>query len=129
MSRLSRRRFLQASASATASLVPYPLLARARNAEPHKRLWYTRPASRWEEALPIGNGRLGAMVFGRVGQERLQLNEETLWSGAPYTPDNPDALAALPEIRRLLQAAHYKEATDLAGARVMAKPLQQMSYG
>ena len=58
-------------------------------------LWYRRPATRWEEALPLGNGRLGAMVFGRVGQERLQLNEDTLWAGAPYTPDNPEALAAL----------------------------------
>ena len=86
MSRLTRRRFIQASASATASLVPYSLLARTRNAGAHERLWYARPASRWEEALPIGNGRLGAMVFGRVGQERLQLNEETLWAGSPYTP-------------------------------------------
>ena len=129
MSRLTRRRFIQASASATASLAPYPLLARNRDSGAHERLWYTRPAARWEEALPIGNGRLGAMVFGRVGQERLQLNEETLWAGSPYTPDNPDALTALPEIRRLLQAGRYKDATDLASAAVMAKPLQQMSYG
>ncbi len=69
------------------------------------------------------------MVFGRVGQERLQLNEQTLWSGSPYTPDNPEALTALPEIRRLLEAGRYKEATDLASAKVMAKPLAQMSYG
>jgi alpha-L-fucosidase 2 len=129
MSRLTRRRFLQASASATASLVPHSLLARTRNTGAHERLWYTQPASRWEEALPIGNGRLGAMVFGRVGQERLQLNEETLWAGSPYTPDNPEALTALPEIRKLLEDGRYKEATDLASATVMAKPLQQMSYG
>src|SRR6185436_14266349 len=94
-----------------------------------ERLWYLRPAARWEEALPIGNGRLGAMVFGRVAQERLQLNEETLWSGAPYIPDNPDALQALPEVRRLIDAGKYAEATSLASAKVMAKPLQQMSYG
>ena len=93
------------------------------------RLWYEQPASHWEEALPIGNGRFGAMIFGRVGQERLQLNEDTLWAGSPYTPDNPDALAALPEVRKLIFEGKYKEATELASARMMAKPLQQMSYG
>ncbi len=92
-------------------------------------LWYQQPAARWNEALPIGNGRLGAMVFGRVAQERLQLNEDTLWAGAPYTPDNPEALAALPEVRGLIAQGRYKEATDLASARMMGKPLRQMPYG
>lgn len=94
-----------------------------------QRLWYRQPAARWEEAVPIGNGRLGAMVFGRIAQERLQLNEDTLWSGAPYTPDNPDALAALPQVRRLIADGLYKEAAELAGAKMMARPLWQMSYG
>jgi alpha-L-fucosidase 2 len=92
------------------------------------RLWYTQPAGAWEEALPVGNGGLGVMVFGRVGQERLQLNEDTFYGGGPYTPDNPDALAALPEVRRLLFAGQYKEATELTSARMMAKPLWQMPY-
>ena len=92
-------------------------------------LWYRHSAARWEEALPLGNGRLGAMVFGRVAQERLQLNEDTLWSGGPYTPDNPDALGALPKVRALLAQGKYKEATDLVNAGMMAKPLWQMSYG
>jgi alpha-L-fucosidase 2 len=92
-------------------------------------LWYRQPAERWEEALPLGNGRLGAMVFGRVAQERIQLNEDTLWAGAPYTPDNPDALAALPQVRQLIAEGRYQEASDLASARMMAKPLWQMSYG
>jgi alpha-L-fucosidase 2 len=127
MSKLTRRGFLLASG--IASLLPWPALTRSRNSRAQHRLWYTRPAARWEEALPIGNGRLGAMIFGRVGQERLQLNEDTLWSGAPYTPDNPEARAALPEIRALLQAGRYEEATALASLKVMAKPLQQMSYG
>src|SRR6218665_706979 len=61
-------------------------------------LWYERPASQWVEALPVGNGRLGAMVFGGIGQERIQLNEDTLWAGGPYNPANPQARAALPEI-------------------------------
>src|SRR5882724_2756342 len=50
-------------------------------------LWYRQPAKVWTESLPVGNGRLGAMVFGGVGQERFQLNEDTLWAGGPYTPD------------------------------------------
>ncbi|MCB0127727.1 MAG: glycoside hydrolase N-terminal domain-containing protein, partial [Caldilineaceae bacterium] len=62
----------------------------------HLKLWYTKPASQWVEALPLGNGRLGAMVFGGIAHERFQLNEETLWSGAPSDWNSPDAPAALP---------------------------------
>jgi alpha-L-fucosidase 2 len=94
-----------------------------------EHLWYRQPAGVWTEALPVGNGRLGAMVFGRVAQERLQLNEDTLWAGSPYDPDNPEALAALPQVRALLAEGKYKEATALASAKVMAKPLSQMPYG
>jgi alpha-L-fucosidase 2 len=126
MLELTRRSFLAGAASV---LFPFSSLSRGRKFAAHERLWYTRPAARWDEAWPIGNGRLGAMLFGRVAQERLQLNEDTLWSGAPYTPDNPDALAAIPEVRKLLEARRYQEATELASAKVMAKPLQQMSYG
>jgi alpha-L-fucosidase 2 len=111
--------FLHSAARADAS----------RPAPADLRLRYFQPAAVWEEALPIGNGRLGAMVFGRVAQERLQLNEDTLYAGGPYTPDNPDALAALPEVRRLIFEGRYKEATQLASARMMAKPLRQMPYG
>ncbi len=91
-------------------------------------LWYCQPAKAWTEALPIGNGRLGAMVFGGVSEERLQLNEDTLWAGGPYDPVNPDARAALPEVRRLIFDAKYREAERLIGQRVMAKPLRQMPY-
>jgi alpha-L-fucosidase 2 len=92
-------------------------------------LWYDRPAERWVEALPVGNGRIGAMVFGRVRQERLSLNEGTLWAGSPYDPANPDALAALPEVRRLVAEERFKEAMDLASQTMMAKPLSEMPYG
>ncbi|WBS05331.1 glycoside hydrolase family 95 protein [Pseudoduganella sp. SL102] len=92
-------------------------------------LWYRQSAARWEEALPLGNGRLGAMVFGCVAQDRLQLNEDTLWAGAPYTPDNPAALAALPKVRQLLAQGKYAEATEEVGAAMMGKPVRQMSYG
>ena len=74
----------------------------APSAERALELTYGRPARRWVEALPVGNGRLGAMVFGGVGHERLQLNEDTLWSGGPRDWDNPKAKEAPPRIRRLV---------------------------
>ncbi len=92
------------------------------------RLWYDKPAAKWEEALPVGNGRLGAMVFGGLATERLQLNEDTLWAGGPYDPVNPEARAALPEARRLIAEGRYKEADALLSAKVMARPLHQMPY-
>ncbi|HUJ09195.1 MAG TPA: glycoside hydrolase N-terminal domain-containing protein [Verrucomicrobiae bacterium] len=91
-------------------------------------LWYTHPATRWVEALPIGNGRLGAMVFGGVTNEQLQLNEDTFWAGGPYDPANPEALAALPEARRLIFAGKYAEAQKFIGQHMMAKPLREMPY-
>jgi len=91
-------------------------------------LWYDAPAKRWEEALPVGNGRLSAMIFGAPATERLQLNEGTVWAGGPYDPVNPDAKGALPQVRRLVDEANYREAAKLIGAKVMAKPLTQMPY-
>jgi alpha-L-fucosidase 2 len=91
-------------------------------------LWYEQPASEWVQALPIGNGRLGAMVFGGVAEDRLQLNEDTFWSGGPYDPTHPDALAALPEARRLVFAGDYAAAHDLVQAKMMARPMWQCSY-
>jgi len=110
-------------------------------------LWYRAPASdhpllpldaprpsrqagtaEWVRALPVGNGRLGAMVFGGVVHERLQLNEDTLWAGRPYDPVNPEAKDALPEVRRLLGDGKYTDAAKLVGAKVMSKPLAQMPY-
>ena len=107
---------------------PVPPHARVPSSLDPLLLWYDRPASRWVEALPVGTGRLGAMVFGGIQRERLQLNEDTLWAGGPYDPNNPDALAALPEVRRLIFEGKYMEAHALAKARMMAKPLVQMPY-
>src|SRR5215217_3860307 len=78
------------------------------------RLWYRQPAAQWVEALPIGNGRLGAMVFGGVASERLQFNQDTLWSGAPSDWNNPRAKDVLLELRALLFAGKYAEADQLA---------------
>ncbi len=91
-------------------------------------LWYKQPAIKWTEALPIGNGRLGAMIFGDVNREHLQLNESTLWAGAPYDPSNPNALAALPEARKLIFAGKFEEANQLIGEKMMAVPLREMAY-
>ena len=91
-------------------------------------LWYRQPAKKWVEALAVGNGRLGAMVFGGVGQERIQLNEDTLWAGGPYDPANPDALEALTKVRALIFAGRYPEAHNLISQKMMAKPLTQMPY-
>ena len=92
------------------------------------RLWYDKPAEKWVEALPVGNGRVAAMVFGHPANERLQLNEGTLWAGGPYDPVNPEAKAALPEVRRLVNEGKYRDAAKLIGAKVMARPLGQMPY-
>ena len=91
-------------------------------------LWYRQPAVKWEEALPVGNGRIGAMVFGHVGNERLQLNEDTLWGGGPYDPVNPQAKAALPQVRQLVFDGKYSEAGKLINAKVISRPSSQMPY-
>jgi alpha-L-fucosidase 2 len=92
------------------------------------RLWYRQPAEEWVEALPIGNGRLGGMLFGGVERDRIQLNEGTIWAGGPHVYDNPEALAALPEIRRLIFSGKIEEAQKLADQKFMSKPLGQLQY-
>src|SRR3569623_493486 len=91
-------------------------------------LWYTSSASEWTDALPLGNGRLGAMVYGGTTREELQLNEDTLWSGGPYAPSDPDALKHLGAVRELVFAGRYVEAEKLADAHLMGRPYLQMSY-
>ncbi len=92
------------------------------------KLWYDKPASKWTEALPVGNGRMGAMVFGGVEEERIQFNEETLWTGSPHSYAHPGAVQHLPEIRRLLFAGKQQEAEELALREFMSVPLRQCSY-
>ncbi len=86
------------------------------------KLWYDQPAGKtWENALPIGNGRLGAMVYGNVENETIQLNEHTVWSGSPNRNDNPAALASLPEIRQLIFDGKQKDAEQLANKTIITK--------
>ena len=84
-------------------------------------LWYDSPAQHWEEALPLGNGRLGAMVYGDPVNEEIQLNEETVSAGSPYKNYNSEAKEALPAIRKLIFDGNYAEAQLMAGEKI--KPL------
>ena len=90
--------------------------------EPEVRLWYNEPASNWNEALPIGNGRLGAMVFGGTDQEHLQLNEESVWT-RQGSYQNSDGSQAIPEVRKLLFEGEYREAQDLVVKDLLQKRL------
>ncbi|GHV57278.1 hypothetical protein FACS1894182_05720 [Bacteroidia bacterium] len=92
------------------------------------KLWYNTPAQVWVEALPLGNGRLGAMVYGDPVNEEFQLNEETIWGGSPYNNANPLAKDALPEIRHLIFSGRYQEAQDLCGTTICSQGAQGMPY-
>ncbi len=85
------------------------------------KLWYDKPATVWNEALPIGNGRLGAMVYGDPVNEKIQLNEETFWSGGPSRNDNPNALKALPEVRRLIFEGKYHQAEKMVNENMLTR--------
>lgn len=91
-------------------------------------LWYDKPAQYWEEALPLGNGRLGAMVYGNPSNEEIQLNEETVSAGSPYKNYNPEAKGALPTIRQLIFDGKYAEAQDMAGENILSKNGFGMPY-
>jgi alpha-L-fucosidase 2 len=95
---------------------------------PAALLWYDQPAQKWEEALPVGNGRMGAMVFGKNGEERIQLNEETYWSGGPYSTVVKGGYKVLPEIQKLVFEEKYWEAHKLFGRNLMGYPVEQMKY-
>ena len=96
--------------------------------DPATVLWYDTPASKWEEALPVGNGRLGAMVFGNYGEERIQLNEETYWSGGPYSTVVQGGAEVLPEIQKLIFEGEPIKAHKLFGRHVMGYPVEQQKY-
>ena len=99
-----------------------------RNSDPSTMLWYKSPASVWEEALPVGNGRLGAMVFGKYGEERIQLNEETYWSGGPYSTVVKGGYKVLPEIQKNIFQGNPVKAHKLFGRYLMGYPVEQQKY-
>ena len=97
-------------------------------AQKHPILWYDKPAQYWEEALPLGNGRLGAMVYGNPVHEEIQLNEETVSAGSPYNNYNPEAKNALSTIRQLIFDGKYPEAQALAETKILSKNGFGMPY-
>jgi alpha-L-fucosidase 2 len=126
---VNRRDLMAGVAAAAITMSAEPRDAGAQ--EPPRaplKLWYREPAEEWVQALPVGNGRLGAMVFGGIATERLQLNEDTFFAGGPYDPINPAALGALPEVRRLIFARQYAEAERLANETMIGRPVRQMAY-
>src|SRR5579875_2552012 len=134
---ITRRKFLAATA-ATAALVTdgtaiskLDALAPAREADEPSRytLHFAQPASKWADALPVGNGRLGAMVFGVPAVDRLQLNEESIWDGEPNRDrNNPKAAAAIPRVRELLFSGNIAEAQELAVSDVLSVPRRMPCY-
>jgi alpha-L-fucosidase 2 len=103
------------------------LLLSVVNAAP-QQLWYRQPAAAWVEALPVGNGRLGAMIFGTTARERIQFNEQTVWTGQPHDYAHHGAYKYLPEIRELLFQGKQTEAENLATREFMSAPLHQKAY-
>ncbi len=105
------------------------IMERAEKLGHDMKLWYTKPAGKtWEAALPVGNGRIAAMIYGNFATDILQLNESTIWSGGPNRNDNPDALEALPEIRRLIFEGKNTEAHNLATEKVQSRKNHGMKF-
>lgn len=93
------------------------------------KIWFNTPAATWNDALPVGNGSLGGMIFGGIEKERIEVNEESVWTGKERWDANPNALKALPQVRRLLFESRYREAEELAQKNIMgAKPEPRASY-
>jgi alpha-L-fucosidase 2 len=109
------------------SLAAVPGIA-ATSSDPATVLWADRPADQWKDAFPVGNGRLGAMVFGRTDEERIQINEDTYWTGGPYSSVVRGGAEVLPEIRRLIFDGDLKKAHILFGRTMMGYPVEQMKY-
>jgi alpha-L-fucosidase 2 len=108
-------------------LLPFLLLSTAFAQSP-LTLWYTHPADIWTDALPVGNGRMGAMVFGGAAHERIQFNEQTVWTGEPHDYAHKGASKSLQQIRELLWAGKQKEAEALAMTEFMGDPIRQRAY-
>jgi len=91
-------------------------------------IWSTHPATKWEDALPIGNGRLGAMVFGRTDDEEIDINEDTYWTGGPYSTVVKGATQSLPQIQKLIFAGKYRQAHELFNRTMLGYPVEQQKY-
>ena len=108
--------------------IVFVLSAEQTSARDRIRLWYDEPASKWTEAMPLGNGRLGAMVFGTVLKERLQLNEESLWAGEPTDVYPEDFSENLRKLQDLILKGRISEARELGLAKLTKSPTSFRSY-
>lgn len=120
--------FLQLNLELNAQKSSMPELINDKKFDPSSVLWFTTPAKKWDEALPVGNGRLGAMVYGNYGEEKIQLNEETYWSGGPYSTVVKGGNDVLPEIQKKVFEGKYLEAHNLFGRNLMGYPVEQQKY-
>jgi len=96
--------------------------------DPSSVIWFDKPAEKWEEAVPVGNGRLGAMVFGGINEEQIQLNEETYWTGGPYSTTKKGGYKVLPEIQKHIFAGERAEAHILFSKYLLGYPVEQQKY-
>ena len=120
--------FFAATATVSVGATPAAIYQPSALSSPHL-LWYAQPAAKWEEALPIGNGRLGAMVFGGTADERIQFNEDTLWTGRPHDYARAGAVDNLPELRRLIaEGGHDKELKEFVRTKFLGDPSRQSAY-
>lgn len=124
---IDAQKFRRAFAAKAKSAAPASSPPAAAGASP-LTLWYAQPAAKWEEALPIGSGRLGAMIFGGLEDERIQFNEDTLWTGHPHDYVRAGSGEVVPEVRRLIAAGQTKAAEDLARAKMLSDPVRQKAY-
>jgi alpha-L-fucosidase 2 len=110
------------------TMISCTTLSPEKELNPSLVLWYDKPANGWTEALPVGNGRLGAMIYGGNVTDTIQFNEETLWSGQPNDYAHPGASEYFGKIRNLLWAGKQEEATNLANEQFMSQPFGQQCY-
>lgn len=108
--------------------IQFVTVAQDKEFNPSYILWYEQPAEEWEQALPVGNGRLGAMIFGKYDEERIQINEETYWSGGPYTTTVKGGYKVLPEIQKYIFSGEPLMAHKLFGRYLMGYPVEQQKY-
>jgi alpha-L-fucosidase 2 len=107
-------------------LIVFPVFVFGQNED--LKLWYQQPAAKWTEALPLGNGRLGAMVHGRVDQELFQLNEESVWAGSKINNNNKQSAAHLKEIQEAIFESRFDDAKELATKYMVGTPARIRSY-
>src|ERR1041384_7916020 len=118
--KITRREFISTAGVGLAGLsLANASVSETDGSDDSLTLWYNKPAAKWTDALPVGNGRLGAMIFGGIAQDRIQFNEETLWTGEPRNYNRPGAANYLAEIRKLVAEGKQGEAEKLAEEKFM----------